>query len=89
MSGCFGDLRRARLGSTSLLPYCSRWQSLGALAHLYLATQRDPAAAEPHARLASLLFQLGQPDKACGEAAIALRADPTNATATATAARCR
>jgi tRNA A-37 threonylcarbamoyl transferase component Bud32 len=66
-----------------------RGNRLKALSHLYLATRRDPTAAEPHARLASLLLQLGQPDQACAQAAAALRADPANATAIAAAAGCR
>jgi Flp pilus assembly protein TadD len=67
-----------------------RGNRLRALAHFHRATRLGAEQAEPHARLAGLLAQLGQRDAACKEARLALARDGKSAAARAAAdaARC-
>jgi predicted Zn-dependent protease len=53
-----------------------RGNRLGALAHQHRATRLRPRDAGPRARLAALLFRLGQPGEACHQARVALALDP-------------
>lgn len=54
---------------------------LSALAHYHRARHLAPQDAEPHARLATLLAQMGQVEYACHEAAVALAINPQDAVA--------
>jgi len=53
-----------------------RGKNLGALGHLHVAAKLAPHDAEPRARMAALLFRLGDRVEACRNAALALKLDP-------------